>query len=458
MKVNALKLNVIEWLEILFSEKLNTPVSFTYNQSINTYSAYCFELDVQLEFSSCDEYYYKLGSKLNCVNYTFNPVECYFSQPFDSISIPTSKTSILGRFSFNCSIIKIPFDLPGLLFWCLSRIEEVNADEKDEHDRFSAKQSHAYKFGYLNRPIIDEWFLVLKTFMEYHVEMYTANKSCYSLELSHDVDRPMRYAFAPFSQAIKSLAADLINRKKLLSPFELINSKIFSNKILYKNDSFNTFKWICNKAIENNKKNTFYFICGKTSDKDADYKLTHPAIRNLIKELYMQGHTIGIHPSYNTYLDLDSLKLELDLLKLTLKELNIPAEDIDSRMHFLRWKTPTTLRILSQLGIKSDGTLGYADSPGFRCSTCFEYLAVDPETGFKVDVNVQPLILMEASLLASRYLGIKNDIEAFKYIDNLRGNCKRVGGQFRVLWHNSELTTSSQKEIYSYLYQESGHG
>lgn len=457
MKTETLKENVIEWLEILFSEKLNTPVSFVYNQSINTYSAHCFELGVQLEFPPCDEYYYKSGCKLACVNYTFNPDERYFSQPFDLISIPSSRLQILERFSFSRDIIFTPFDLPGLVFWCLSRLEEVNASEKDEHDRFSAKQSHAYKFGYLNRPIIDEWFLVLKLFMEHHIEMYTAHKSCYSLELSHDVDRPMRYAFAPFSQAIKSLAADLVNRHKLLSPLELIFSKLYSNKSLYKKDSFNTFDWICNEAIKNNKKNTFYFICGKTSDKDADYKLTHPAIRNLIKELHIQGHKIGIHPSYNTYLDFNSLKVEFDLLRRTLNELDIPFVDIDSRMHFLRWKTPYTLRILSRLGIKSDGTLGYADSPGFRCSTCFEYLAVDPETGFKVDVKVQPLILMEASLLASRYLGIKNDIEAFKYIDNLRNNCKRVGGQFRVLWHNSELTTSSQKEIYSYLYKESEH-
>lgn len=49
-------------------------------------------------------------------------------------------------------------------------------------------------------------------------------------------------------------------------------------------------------------------------------------------------------------------------------------------MHYLRWGHPTTLQAWNDAGMDYDSTLGYADSPGFRCGTCFEYPAFNPIT------------------------------------------------------------------------------
>lgn len=43
----------------------------------------------------------------------------------------------------------------------LTRQEEVVRTDLDEHGRFQVISSHAYKQGYLERPIIDEWLEIL---------------------------------------------------------------------------------------------------------------------------------------------------------------------------------------------------------------------------------------------------------------------------------------------------------
>ena len=57
-------------------------------------------------------------------------------------------------------IIKIDFDIFGLMYWMLNRSEEINISEDflDEHLRFPYKLSHSYKFNFIDKPIIDEWF------------------------------------------------------------------------------------------------------------------------------------------------------------------------------------------------------------------------------------------------------------------------------------------------------------
>ena len=48
-------------------------------------------------------------------------------------------------------------DILAAAFYLLSRYEEYLPFEADEHGRFPAHQSLAYKTGFLQRPIIQEW-------------------------------------------------------------------------------------------------------------------------------------------------------------------------------------------------------------------------------------------------------------------------------------------------------------
>ena len=115
-------------------------------------------------------------------------------------------------------------------------------------------------------------------------------------------------------------------------------------------------------------------------------------------------------------------------------------------MHYLRWEQPTTLKGLVKSNIDYDSTLGYADHPGFRCGTCFEYPAFDPITQQVLPLRIRPFIAMECSVMSKLYMGLGTGVEALDVFADLKNACKAVGGSFTLLWHNSEMKYN--KDLY----------
>src|SRR5690606_13208805 len=227
----------------------------------------------------------------------------------------------------------------------------------DNHNRFSAKSSHAWKNNYLNRPIVDEWFEILKQVIQYVWPDLEIKQHQFQLNITHDVDRPSRFGFATPVNLTKSIFGDVIKRKYLksllLGPYIRLNTK----NQLHPRDPFNTFKWIMDLSEKYSVKSSFYFICGKTDPtKDADYTLEHPAIKKLLLEIHSRGHLIGLHPSYNCYKNKEALAQEFMNLKETCQNLGIKQSVWGGRMHFLRWKHPETMLYWNECGLNYDST------------------------------------------------------------------------------------------------------
>lgn len=118
-------------------------------------------------------------------------------------------------------------------------------------------------------------------------------------------------------------------------------------------------------------------------------------------------------------------------------------------MHYLRWSHPKTLREWGRAGLSYDSTLGYADRPGFRCGTCYDYPAYDLERDEQLDLRIRPLVVMECTITAERYMGLGEDEGALAKFSKLKSACSAVAGRFEILWHNSELISQRQKELYA---------
>jgi len=106
------------------------------------------------------------------------------------------------------------------------------------------------------------------------------------------------------------------------------------------------------------------------------------------------------------------------------------------------------MNLWAEEGLDYDGTLGFADRPGFRCGTCFEFNAFDPVAERSLRLRLRPLTLMEDSVLSPLYMNVSNPQEAFKIMADLKRTCRTLGGQFNLLWHNSELYQPRQRELY----------
>lgn len=346
----------------------------------------------------------------------------------------------------------IHYDIPGLTYWMLARVEEIGRTDLDEHGRFPATASHAYKHSYLERPIVDEWLYILGQVIKCTWPGVELINHQFSTRVSHDVDSPSRYAFRTTGGMLRAMGGDVLKfgnlKSALLAPWVRMKSKTALNP----SDRDNTFDWIMDTSERNGLTSTFFFICGRTQpSKDADYEPDHPAIRELMRRIHSRGHEIGLHPSYGSYKSPLIIKQEADRLRRIAVEEGIEQSEWTARMHYLRWEHPTTLRALDDAGIVCDGTLGYADRMGFRCGSCFEYPAFDPIVGEEISIRVRPLIAMEVTAISMRYMGLGIGIAAQAKLLQLKHACRAVRGCFTLLWHNSELVDSASRQLYSSL-------
>lgn len=348
----------------------------------------------------------------------------------------------------GCFVIN--YDILGLTYWMLNRIEEIGRNDLDNHDRFPATSSHAYKHGYLERPIVDEWLHILGQVIQRLWPQLRFKQHTFSMKVSHDVDAPSLYAFSTTKSFLKNIAGDVLKRKDIKSVLTAPLVRFNSRTKLHSLDSFNTFDWIMTQSEQNNLTSAFYFICGRTDNtKDADYEPEYPAIRNLMKEIHKRGHEIGLHPSYNSFQSPSVIKDEANRLRKIMQEENIQQDIIGGRMHYLRWEHPTTLQAWNDAGMSYDSTLGYADRPGFRCGTCFEYQAFNPMTQQILDLKIRPLIAMESSIIAERYMGLGYSKSAENKFIDLKEKCSLLKGTFTLLWHNSFFQNKESFELYS---------
>src|SRR5690606_1312947 len=116
-------------------------------------------------------------------------------------------------------------------------------------------------------------------------------------------------------------------------------------------DPFNVFNWMMELSEERGLISTFHFICGTTNPaKDAKYRIDDPAIRKLMRRISARGHRIGLHPSYGTFEDPIALASEFAHLREICAREGISQDRWGARMHFLKWRTPTTPRSLAAAG------------------------------------------------------------------------------------------------------------
>jgi hypothetical protein len=352
--------------------------------------------------------------------------------------------------------INICVDFVTFVIATLLRYEEYHfdANDLDYHGRFRHESSVAFKFGYLNRPIVDEWIMVLKKIGSRIWPNITYKPSHFSLELSHDVDLPTKFSFKSKFKILKEIVYTSFISRNTSDLTERLKALLNFKRTINVDDAFNTFDFLMDVSESISTTSKFYFIAGGEHSLDADYRIDEPAISNLLQKISSRGHTIGLHPSYDCYLDSLAFKKELLNLKNTLSSLNLSNEELESRMHYLRFQYPKTLKIASDCGLKYDTSMTYAGYAGFRCGTCKPFQAYDLEADVVLPISIRPLIAMEATVISSSYMNLGVSNAAAEIFTDLRDKCRTVGGCFSLLWHNSELDSDEKRILYKKIVTE----
>ncbi len=338
-------------------------------------------------------------------------------------------------------------DLLSSAFFMLSRWEEVVVEKKDVHERFPVTQSLAYKEKFLHKPVVNQYTEVIWNMLTRLGCGEKRKEFSFNIEVSHDVDIPFKYAGMTLLNLFRLAGGDILKRRSFFKAAQNLYRYFLVKIGNIEKDPYNNFEYIMDISEEINLKSTFFFISEKTDMQyDGTYCINDSKIKNLLGSIDKRGHRIGLHGSYNSY-NSNQLKGELDKLSKTCSESGVKQDIHYSRQHFLRWQTPDTFQKLEDAGIKYDSTLTFAGQPGFRCGSCYPYSVFNVRTRQTLKLIEIPLIVMDASLLAEKYLNLSAE-DALDVALSLKNECRRYNGVFSVLWHNNEFDTKEKRSLY----------
>ncbi len=333
-------------------------------------------------------------------------------------------------------------DIFSASFFMLTRWEEYVNKNRDNHNRFPAYESLAYKQGFLDRAIVNEYVEWLKQELLRLDSSLKFKEREFELILTHDVDAPLLHS--SFMHHIKASILDIVQRKSI-KLFINRNVDYLKIKLFNKQDPFDTFDYIMSLSEKVGLKSYFFFMAKGTSSYDNMYKSSDKFIKKLIKNIKKRGHFIGIHPTYNAYNNPAQFKKEKEEL-----ERSFNTKISFGREHYLRFEVPTTWQIWEDNNMEWDSTLSYADKEGFRCGVCYPYSAFNILTRKKLKLKERPLIVMEGSF--ATYQANVSPVEMKKKIEGLMEQVKRYNGEFVLLWHNSSFNTDDWKK-YKMVYE-----
>lgn len=302
----------------------------------------------------------------------------------------------------------------SIAFYLLSRYEEYQAHEKDEHGRFSASQSQQKKLGVLYRPIVDELVKELWSKLGFS---YASELSKFDCVPSFDIDVAWAYKGRPLWRTLGGFFKGKV--------FERLN--VLLNR---KKDPYDTYSEIVNISAQVDRIICFTLLSdwGKY-DKNIHWK--NSDYQSLIRGLNANGG-MGIHPGYETHLNSKKVKTEQQRLAQI-----VGHEVTKSRFHFLRFEIPQSYEILLQNGIIKDYSMGYHDDIGFRAGTSVPFYFYNLRINQATDLLVFPFAYMDSALKDN--LNVDQD-EAKKLINDLLHSVANVGGLLMCIWHNSSIT------------------
>ena len=331
----------------------------------------------------------------------------------------------------------LPFDIFAASFFLVSRYEEYLEHEPDEHGRFKASSSLAYKYGFLGIPVIDLW---VKEFSKSLLKKYPTlafRRNDFKSLLTIDSDQPFAYLGKSMLISFGGLIRDLTKKSGHAGD----RYKVVTHE---KKDPFEVFDYITGNIEKYSSDVKFFFPTGEHSKYDKNPSWKNEEYRELINRIAGK-FAIGIHPSYYSSKDHSFIKNEIARLK------DITGKEITSgRFHFIRIFTPKSYESLSEAGITEDYSMGYPDEPGFRAGIARPYFFYDVSQELQTNLRILPFQVMDVTL----YQYKKLDPAASKeIIVKLINETRKVGGLFVSLWHNTSLLETPEWKGWRELFE-----
>lgn len=303
----------------------------------------------------------------------------------------------------------IPFDIFSASFYLISRYEEYSG-ETDSNGCFRKEGSIAFKNGFLDRPLVDEWAYIFEGMLVKKVGYVPSRKHDFRVHSSVSIDQLYKYRYQFLYKTFGQLFTKLFTGRWKSLKYQL-------RVLLYiDKDPYNCFDKIL--SFHNNANLTpSFFVMSK---KGSGYRNIYSSL-NPLRKVLRRNFTTGLHPSDKSVMDVKKLRKEL----IKLEKMVVKARVETNLFHELQFSLPVCYENLLKIGIVADYSMGYADATGFRASTCTPFRFYDIKHESKTKLMVHSLVFADEQL---RNAGIHHEmLEAalIPIIDRI----KKVNGQ-----------------------------
>lgn len=329
------------------------------------------------------------------------------------------------------------FDLLSAVFWMVTEYENYQNPSFDQHHRYTLSPI-LQKLGLETQPVVHQWVAELETELmtrwpELKVEQH---KPAYTHQITFDLDNPWKYLYKPLWVQVGGLAKAIIHLR-----FEEVKERIHA--LLNRDDPNDTFDQIFDTCPS--EFTTFLILLENLHINDSRFTWRHKRWKGRIKDIASRGYSIGIHPSYLAM----EIKGQIQQEKKHLEEI-IGESTSKTRMHFLRYKLPTTRREMIQAGIREDYTPYLNGTGGFPNGMMIPYPWFDLEKNVVTELILIPTILMDRTIVGTlESPGSDHQITHSEEFNRLLTIINEGNGSFVLCLHNECFSESGEWATWS---------
>jgi hypothetical protein len=316
-------------------------------------------------------------------------------------------------------------DFFSSVFYHISRYEEYNLT-KDHLGRFSHKFSCLFVNNFIEIPLVDEW---IQNFKNYLIQWHDFKATDFKLETfytqaSIDIDSVFSYKGRNAIRTLAAFSKDIV-KLNLIEVYKRMKVLLGCEKD--PNDNFD----LQNKLLM--QKKAFYFVqVGKYGRLDKNISPENKEFQNILKALDINGHQIGLHPSFGSHSSPAEIRSEKSKL-----ESIVGKNVIHSRQHYLNFELPKTYQSLIDIGIENEYSMGYSEIAGFRAGTAFPFHWYNLGKEQNTKLLIHPFVVMDVAFKNFLKMNVEETIIAS---GKLKEICKKLNAPFVFVFHNESLS------------------
>jgi len=400
------------------SERLNYVCEFIFNRVLKSNFVSTNDLK-EFEISS----HYKINYSGDLINGAFNifPHALLFEKNVSEKKPDVKNKNSIVYFFNNNDPRSFHFDIFSAVFYSISRYEEWQQYEKDDHGRFELKESIFFKNNVHLKPITEIW---IEEFRNELLKLYAPINfplKEFKTIATIDVDNLFAYKHKGLLRTIGAGLKDFVK-------FDFANI-MRRNSVINgaDEDPFDIYEKLSEFCYERKIPLLFFFLfrTGTKFDRTVDPK--SKAFNKAFDVIKSNAGIIGLHPSYFSSTNANILQAEAEQFSEKLG-----GRVKFSRQHYLKFDIRTTPALLLKNDIDVDFSMGFASGAGFRAGTSQPFFYYDFNTEKKTELLFMPFCAMDGAYFV--YNNISPE-EAYAALQKIKEEVKKVDGIFTTVFH-----------------------